>query len=450
MSERSLKASKSGIQTAKNALTTKALTHEKLMELVDVQSRSTISNFFTGKAVDRQIFVRICKALDGLNWEEIAEVEHHSPGNINIHLGSSERTTSTNPVISSGNQNGDQIYIERPPIEQCCYEAIKGDLALIRIKAPPLMGKTLLLNKVLNYAQEEKKYSVIKINFDKDILRKKDYTLFMQWFCHCLSDSLDFREASWDSHLGNNRNATKYIKFILDRIDNKLIITMNDFEVLFEFPFIFQDFCHLIRSWIDDDDQVLQKLRIIIVHSTEPYVRYDINSSPFGNVGKTVELSGFTDEQVEVLANRLGLESLVKDHSSELNQLQELVNGHPELITKALKCIKIKALKCIKDGDYIEDILENASTEGGIFGGHLRDKQNNLRLKPKLLEDYKKIVSNYHVSKTSTRLDTNSIFQLYGLGLVKYDKNRCWPSCALYQNYFYDILINSEESNDHK
>jgi hypothetical protein len=28
----------------------------------------------------------------------------------------------------------------------------------------------------------------------------------------------------------------------------------------------------------------------------------------------------------------------------------------------------------------------------------------------------------------ATKLDSNLIFQLYGLGLVKYEKNRCWPS----------------------
>ncbi|PZO37678.1 MAG: signal transduction protein [Pseudanabaena frigida] len=41
------------------------------MELVDVQSRSTISNFFAGKPVDRQIFVKICEKLE-INWQEIS------------------------------------------------------------------------------------------------------------------------------------------------------------------------------------------------------------------------------------------------------------------------------------------------------------------------------------------------------------------------------------------
>lgn len=347
-----------------------------------------------------------------------------------------------NPISLPINQNGDQIYIERPPIEQDCYEAIEKDLALIRIKAPPGMGKTLLLNKVIEYAKETKHYSIVEINLDEDILKERHYVGFLQWFCWRLSDSLKFQAVSWNQDHGNKFNVTNHIKSILstDRVDSKLIVTISNFEVLFEFPDMFQKFCELVRSWVDSNDRSLRKLSVIIVHSTEPYILYDINSSPFGNIGKPFELLGFTNEQVRTLANRLQLEYLVNNYSNEINQLQELVNGHPELITKALKCIQ--------NGKNIQCVLNNASTEEGIFGGHLREKQNNLRQKKNknLLEDYKKIVVNYcEPNRISTKLDSNLIFQLYGLGLVKYDKNRCWPSCELYQSYFYDILINNEQ-----
>jgi hypothetical protein len=366
-------------------------------------------------------------------------VEHHGTGDINIinPQGSSGQSMNTNPVSSSG----DPIYIERPPIEQDCYEAIEYE-RLIRIKAPPRMGKTLLLNKVIEYAKETKHYSIVEINLDEDILKERHYVGFLQWFCWRLSDSLKFQAVSWNQDHGNKFNVTNHIKSILstDRVDSKLIVTISNFEVLFEFPDMFQKFCELVRSWVDSNDRSLRKLSVIIVHSTEPYILYDINSSPFGNIGKPFELLGFTNEQVRTLANRLQLEYLVNNYSNEINQLQELVNGHPELITKALKCIQ--------NGKNIQCVLNNASTEEGIFGGHLREKQNNLRQKKNknLLEDYKKIVVNYcEPNRISTKLDSNLIFQLYGLGLVKYDKNRCWPSCELYQSYFYDILINNEQ-----
>ncbi len=71
MSDRSLKATAAGIQIAKNALTTKKLTQEKLANDLGI-TRSTVSNFFAGKPVDRQMFVSICDALDKLNWQEIS------------------------------------------------------------------------------------------------------------------------------------------------------------------------------------------------------------------------------------------------------------------------------------------------------------------------------------------------------------------------------------------
>ncbi|GBE91168.1 NACHT domain-containing protein [Nostoc cycadae] len=72
MAERSLKASQKGIQLAKQALTSKRLFQKDLIGLV-CQSRQPISKFFTGKPVDREIFVGICERLS-LKWQDIAEL----------------------------------------------------------------------------------------------------------------------------------------------------------------------------------------------------------------------------------------------------------------------------------------------------------------------------------------------------------------------------------------
>ncbi len=69
MSDRSLKATETGINLARIALTDKKLTQEKLSLDLGI-TRSTVSNFFAGKRVDRQIFVTICEKLE-INWQEI-------------------------------------------------------------------------------------------------------------------------------------------------------------------------------------------------------------------------------------------------------------------------------------------------------------------------------------------------------------------------------------------
>ncbi|KST70388.1 hypothetical protein BC008_45175 [Mastigocoleus testarum BC008] len=47
------------------------------------------------------------------------------------------------------------FYIERPPIEDDCYETILQSGALVRIKAPRQMGKTSLLSRILDLPQSK-------------------------------------------------------------------------------------------------------------------------------------------------------------------------------------------------------------------------------------------------------------------------------------------------------
>ncbi|MBE9006854.1 NACHT domain-containing NTPase [Fortiea sp. LEGE XX443] len=72
MAERSLQASQNGIQLARQALTSKRLFQKDLVGMV-CQSRQPISKFFTGKPVDREIFVAICERLS-LKWQDIANL----------------------------------------------------------------------------------------------------------------------------------------------------------------------------------------------------------------------------------------------------------------------------------------------------------------------------------------------------------------------------------------
>ncbi|GGA41752.1 hypothetical protein CYANOKiyG1_60260 [Okeania sp. KiyG1] len=57
--------------------------------------------------------------------------------------------------ISSYSEGKKEIYIERQPIESICYQTILQPGALIPIKAPCKMGKTLLLNQIVNYTRQK-------------------------------------------------------------------------------------------------------------------------------------------------------------------------------------------------------------------------------------------------------------------------------------------------------
>ena len=71
MVKRSLQASLTGIQQAKKAFARKRWTQENLAWEVDLKTRQPIWRFFSGRPVDRHIFLEICSVLE-LNWREIA------------------------------------------------------------------------------------------------------------------------------------------------------------------------------------------------------------------------------------------------------------------------------------------------------------------------------------------------------------------------------------------
>ncbi|MEH2186036.1 MAG: NACHT domain-containing NTPase [Nostoc sp.] len=71
MVKRSLEASVTGIEQAKKAFAHKGWTQDNLAFEVNLKTRQPIWRFFSGRSVDRHIFIEICSVLS-LNWREIA------------------------------------------------------------------------------------------------------------------------------------------------------------------------------------------------------------------------------------------------------------------------------------------------------------------------------------------------------------------------------------------
>ena len=178
------------------------------------------------------------------------------------------------------------FYIERPPIEQNCYQAIMEPGALLRIKAPTKMGKTLLLEKVLEYASQQN-YQTVKFDFqlaDRSVLT--DYKTFLQWFCVNVADSLDKKDKLdeyWRDIYGLNKNCTRYFqKYLLSVTETPLVLALDNFERLFAEKEIFGEFCLLLRGWYETAKQgtrvgqLWKKLRLIVVYSTDDYPKLTV------------------------------------------------------------------------------------------------------------------------------------------------------------------------------
>lgn len=72
MAKRSLKASPAGILKAKSAFAVRGWTQEYLAAEVGLQTRQSVWKFFSGRPVERHIFIDLCFTLD-LDWEDIVD-----------------------------------------------------------------------------------------------------------------------------------------------------------------------------------------------------------------------------------------------------------------------------------------------------------------------------------------------------------------------------------------
>ncbi len=329
-------------------------------------------------------------------------------------------------------QNQEDLYVQRPPIESLCYEALFQPGALIRIKASWQMGKTELMAKILNYA-EQHGFKKVYLNLrqpEESVVQDLDQ--FLRWFCTNVSRQLHQScqvNKYWDKGMSSNDNCSAYLQeCILEQIDCPLVLGLDTVDRLFPHLAMAQDFFGMLRAW-HEDAKILdnwKKLRLIVSHSTEVYIPLDINHSPF-NVGLTIQLSEFTPIQVAELAENYG-HSLSK---AEVTLLINMVGGHPGLIEQAL--IELK-----KSSDAnLEQLLNDAPTEAGLYGNHLRKMWQKLQENPVLVSAFKTVVETSH----PVGLESKLAYQLESLGLVTRKGNNITPRCELYRRYFSSCLV---------
>ena len=338
--------------------------------------------------------------------------------------------------VPSGQVNIDsEFYVERPPIEEKCYEAILRPGALIRIKAPHQMGKTSLMARILACAEEEG-YKKALLDFqlaDEAIFKELD--TFLQWFCASITSELgmeDRLDEYWQPRIGCKMSCTNYFeRYLLKELSTPIVLGLDELDLIFQYKAVASDFFGLLRAWHEKSKSRdnWKKLRLVLVHSTEIYVPLDLNQSPF-NVGLPIELPDFTEEQVLDLAKRHGMNWSYED----VRTLMKMVGGHPYLIRNALYYIAQTNMN-------LDSVLKEAWTESGIYADHLRRHLWNLSKQPELLASMREIVQ----TKGSIRLNPIYAFQLHSMGLVNLEGNDVVVRCALYRNYFRDNFMNDKE-----
>jgi hypothetical protein len=254
-----------------------------------------------------------------------------------------------------------------------------------------------------------------------------DLDRFLRWLCANVARQLQLTpmlDEYWDEDLGSKISCTAYFQdYILAKISTPLVLAFDEMNRMFEHPQMAQDFLPLLRSWYEEAKTlpIWQKLRLIVVHSTEIYVPLQLNQSPF-NVGLPIQLNNFNPVEVQQLARYYGLEW---EHSEEVGLLMEMIGGHPSLVNIALYHLT--------RGDItLAQLLETAPTATGIFRHHLQRHWATLAEQPELAIAFDRVIH----ATAPLRLDSILTYKLNSLGSIEQRGDRVVPSCKLYQQFF--------------
>ena len=333
----------------------------------------------------------------------------------------------TLPPYPNGSVPLNSLFYLRRSVESQIEQEIEKPGALVRIKAPREKGKTSLMLRNMSYG-ECLGYQTVSLNLEQaesSIL--SNLNLFLRWLCANISRQLRREpklEEYWDEDLGSTISCTLYLEdYILESLDTPIVLALDEVNQIFEHPQVVKDFLPLLRSWYEEGKRlpVWQKLRLIVVHSTEIYVPLDLNQSPF-NVGLPIQLDDFSLEEMELLAQRYGLEW---QDGTEASKLMSLVGGHPALVNLALYHLSRQEMT-------LWQLLKTAPTATGIYAHHLQRHRTALEKQPKLAQALDRVLS-----------DTEPVvlapiysYKLSSMGLIKQSGDKAIASCELYRQYF--------------
>ena len=322
------------------------------------------------------------------------------------------------------------FYIERVPDERRCYEEISRNGAFIRIKAPRQMGKTSLMMRILARASQQGCKTGLLHFQQAEASTLTDINRLLRWLCANLSVQVGLKpnlDEFWDEDLGSKMSCTLYLQgYIFARIDSPIVFAFDEVNEIIEHLEIAREFLSLLRFWHEKTkvDPLWQKLRLVMVHSTEIYIPLDINRSPL-NIGIRVELKPFTTEQVRELAQR---HELALD-SKQIAQLMRLLAGHPYLT-------RLSLYRLARGEVSFEELLETAPTDTGIYRDHLHRCLWYFQQNPALFAAFQEAIDSY----LPIALDQVDAFKLHSMGLINLNGNEVTVSCDLYRDYFREKI----------
>ena len=337
------------------------------------------------------------------------------------------------------------LYIERTDEEQQCYSEIERPGAMIRIKGPRKMGKSSLMLRVLDHADSEG-YKTVSVDFqkaDRSIL--SDLDKLLRWLCYQVATQLNLStdvsadiNEHWNELLGSKLSCTNFLQDqILAKLDQPLVLVINELNLIFDHQEVSQDFLPLLRSWFEEAKHQpdMSKLRQVLIYSTEVYVQLDLNLSPF-NVGLPIELKPFNAEQLESLANAYGFNWKKENTAaSPINYLLLALGGHPYLSQLALYKLATLPGLIESPSQALREVLADAVQQGGVFEDFLQRMLSDLNSSDALKAAFEQVFDG-----ETDQVERSLSYQLQQMGLVSIADNELVLSSELVATYLSDHI----------
>lgn len=321
----------------------------------------------------------------------------------------------------------DKFYIERDSDEKLKRNIIKQGTT-VTIRASRQTGKSSLLIRGIHHTET----SANIVYLDLQSIEHNEFETpdqFLKYFASAIARKLKLDNAVitqiWRDKLGPQDKLVKAMEeYILPKSERQIVLALDEADKLLGSSF-HSDFFALMRSWHNNRaiDHQWNKLNIIMVIATEPYLLIsNPNQSPF-NVGTKLNLEDFNREQVRELNHRHG--DPVKD--TDFGGFFELFSGHPYLTRKAFYLL-------VSENWTWENLSHQASDDQGPFADNLR-RQLWFILEDKVLQNALRQV--LYQNKCD---DDKVLWRLLRAGLVKGMGDRYYCRCGLYEKYFRDHL----------
>lgn len=401
----------------------------KIGEEADLH-RTTVAKIIDGnEGVSLRSIKRFSKNLD-LDLEEY----------IDYQLFQNNKNHVTKKTNHSQNHEV-QKYVERPLIEQQVYKSMLFNGCILRIRAPKKMGKTILINRVLEQLKANQNYRTVSISFQEaDNSHLSKLSELLGWLYTNVSNQLNPRDKlelphklnEWDNltnNLGSKVTCTHYFeKYLLHKLNSPLVLSLDNLELLFINENICQDFLGMLRSWNDraSRNYLGQKLRLVISYAPNTDIKINPNQSPL-NIGTVIELPEFTPEQVQQFAEIYQLNWDV----FQIRELMNMVGGHPYLIELTIHAIKT----C--NNMTLKKVIETAPKKDSIYySPHLQEYLAILKQHSNLAKVVLKIIKGENLGN----MESYAIKTLDNLGLVKCQDGKILVRCELYRLYFESHL----------